>query len=231
VPGCLRPKGDCGVVSMSAPDPRTVQITLDRAAPMFLDHAGQADMRRYGDCAPGLRGADGSWIAPIGTGRSSWGVAGTTSSCTHPLPALASLAGPRDGIRGKHVLVEQLRFLIIRKFSPAPRWFAQPRHHRQSGSLELMGIRGGGPAVPVGSDSRLLFLVAADPRSVGWQECESPNRNCAHDRLGGSHQGHHPGERFGDNSPIRWQPVPHSVQAQLRPVDLQKARQLLQASG
>lgn len=230
------PKGIARVVSMSAPDPHTVQITLDRAAPMFLTTLARADCGGTGILHPASVGPDGSWIAPIGTGPFQLGEWRHNQFVElNRFARYASLPGPRDGnTGGKHVLVEQLRFLIIPDSSAA-------RAALIRGSLdiidnlapsELMGIRGRQDlqfqSVPI-LDCYSVLMQTRDPllqdvrvRTAIALTIDSVGLTRAITRGTGS----------ANNSPIPVaSPFHHSEEAQLRPVDLQKARQLLQASG
>ena len=140
------PHGIARIVSMTAPDPHTVIITLDRAAPMFLITLLRADCGGTGILHPDSVDADGNWRTPIGTGPFEMGewrhnqfIELNRFAHYSPLP------GPRDGnAGGKHALVDHIRFLIIPDSSAA-------RAALIRGSLdildnlaasELTGIRG-----------------------------------------------------------------------------------------
>jgi len=60
------PTGIARVESISAPDPHTVVVTLDRAAPMFLTTLARADCGGTGIMHPASRGSGRKLITPIG---------------------------------------------------------------------------------------------------------------------------------------------------------------------
>ncbi len=230
------PNGIARVVSMSAPDPHTVVITLDRAAPMFLTTLARADCGATGILHPASVGADGSWIAPIGTGPFQLGEWRHNEFVQlNRFPLYASLPGPRDGnTGGKHALVDQLRFLIIPDSSAA-------RAALVRGSLdiidnlapsELLGIRGRTDlqfqSVPI-LDCYTLLIQTRDPllqdvrvRTAIALTIDAVSLTKAITR----------GTAAANNSPIPVaSPFHHAAEAQLRSVDLPKARQLLKAGG
>lgn len=230
------PNGIARVQSVTAPDPHTVQITLDRAAPMFLTTLARADCGATGILHPDSVGADGSWIAPIGTGPFQLGEWRHNEFVQlKRFPRYAALPGPRDGnIGGKHALVDELRFLVIPDSSAA-------RAALVRGSLdiidnlypsELLGIRGRKDllfqSVPI-LDCYSLLLQTRDPvlrdvriRTAIALTIDAPALTKAITRDTGT----------ANNSPIpAASPFHRPVEARLRTVDVEKARQLLKASG
>ena len=230
------PNGIARVLAVKALDPHTVEVTLDRAAPMFLTTLARADCGATGILHPDSVRADGSWNAPIGTGPFQLGEWRHNQFVQlKRFPRYASLPGPRDGnIGGKHALVDELRFLVIPDSSAA-------RAALVRGSLdvidnlypsELMGIRGRKDllfqSVPV-LDCYSLLIQTRDPllkdvriRTAIALTIDAPALTKAITR----------GTGTANNSPIpAASPFYRSAEARLRSVDIDKARQLLQASG
>jgi peptide/nickel transport system substrate-binding protein len=230
------PKGIARVLSVTAPDPHTVEIALDRAAPMFLTTLARADCGATGIMHPDSVRADGSWIAPIGTGPFQLGEWRHNQFVQlKRFPRYAALPGPRDGnIGGKHALVDELRFLIIPDSSAA-------RAALVRGSLdiidnlypsELMGIRDRKDlqfqSVPI-LDCYSLLMQTRDPvlrdvriRTAIALTIDTPALTKAITLGTGS----------PNNSPIPVaSPFHGPLEARLRTVDVGRARQLLKASG
>ena len=89
------PNGIARVQSVKASDTHTVEVTLDRAAPMFLTTLARADCGATGIMHPDSVGADGSWIAPIGTGPFQIGrVASQPVRAAQAFSALCRSPGP-----------------------------------------------------------------------------------------------------------------------------------------
>ncbi|MDB6100644.1 MAG: extracellular solute-binding protein family 5 [Gammaproteobacteria bacterium] len=236
---CLEVFGRNGiarVVSIAASDAHTVVVTLDRAAPMFLTTLARADCGATGIMHPDSAGADGGWVAPIGTGPFQLGEWRHNQFVQlRRFARYAALPGPRDGnTGGKHALVDELRFLIIPDSSAA-------RAALIRGSLdvidnlypsELMGIRGRADlqfqSVPI-LDCYSLLMQTNDPmlqdvrlRTAIALTIDAPALTKAITRGTGS----------PNNSPIpAASPFHGAVEAQLRPLDVAKARRLLKASG
>jgi peptide/nickel transport system substrate-binding protein len=236
---CLEVFGSHGiarVLSVTARDPHTVEVTLDGPAPMFLTTLARADCGGTGILHPASVRADGSWIAPIGTGPFQLGEWRHNQFVQlKRFPRYAALPGPRDGnIGGKHALVDELRFLIIPDTSAA-------RAALVRGSLdvidnlypsELMGIRDRKDlrfqSVSI-LDCYTLLMQTQDPllrdariRKAIALTIDAPALTKAITRGTGS----------ANNSPIpAASPFHHSAESQLRPVDLGQARGLLKASG
>jgi peptide/nickel transport system substrate-binding protein len=230
------PNGIARILSVTAPDPHTVEVTLDRAAPMFLTTLARADCGVTGILHPDSVGADGGWIAPIGTGPfelAEW--RHNQFVQLKQFPRYAALPGQRDGnIGGKHALVDELRFLIIPDSSAA-------RAALVRGSLdvidnlypsELMGIRDRQDlrfqSVPI-LDCYSMLMQTQDPvlrdvriRTAIALTIDAPALTKAITRGTGS----------ANNSPIPVaSPFHGPIEARLRTVDVGQARQLLKASG
>ena len=230
------PNGIARVLAVKATDPHTVEVTLDRAAPMFLTTLARADCGATGIMHPDSVGADGSWVAPIGTGPFQLGEWRHNQFVQlKRFVRYAALPGLRDGnIGGKHALVDELRFLVIPDASAA-------RAALVRGSLdvidnlypsELMGIRDRKDllfqSVPV-LDCYSVLMQTQDPvlrdvriRTAIALTIDAPALTKAITR----------GTGTANNSPIpAASRFHHPVEARLRTVDIEKARQLLKASG
>jgi peptide/nickel transport system substrate-binding protein len=230
------PNGIARVVSIEAPDPHTVVVTLDQAAPMFLTTLTRADCGGTGILHPDSVDADGNWRMPIGTGPFAMGewrhnqfIELDRFAHYSPLP------GKRDGnAGGKHALVDHVRFLIIPDSSAA-------RAALIRGSLdvldnlaasELTGIRGRTDlrfqlvpildcyAVliqtrdPLLSDVRIRTAIALTLDTVGLAKAITWGTGAA------------------DNSPIpAASPFHGPVESNIRPADVAGARRLLAAAG
>jgi peptide/nickel transport system substrate-binding protein len=232
----LGPHGIAHILSVKALDPHTVEVTLERPAPMFLTTLARADCGATGVLHPDSVRADGSWIAPIGTGPFQLGEWRHNQFVQlKRFDRYAALPGPRDGnIGGKHALVDELRFLVIPDSSAA-------RAALIRGSLDvidnlypsdLMGIRGRKDllfqSVPV-LDCYSLLMQTKDPvlrdvriRTAIALTIDAPSLTKAITR----------GTGTANNSPIpAASPFYHSVEARLRAVDVGQARRLLEAAG
>ena len=230
------PRGIARVLAVTALDPHTVQVSLDRAAPMFLTTLARADCGATGILHPDSVRADGSWIAPIGTGPFEMGEWRHNQFVQlKRFPRYASLPGPRDGnVGGKHALVDELRFLVIPDTSAA-------RAALVHGSLdiidnlypsELMGIRNRQDlqfqSVPV-LDCYTLLLQTRDPvlqdvrlRTAIALTIDAPALTRVITR----------GTGTPNSSPIpAASPFHGPVESRLRTVDIARARELLQAAG
>jgi peptide/nickel transport system substrate-binding protein len=230
------PNGIARVLSVRAADPHTVAVTLDRAAPMFLTTLARADCGATGILHPDSVGPDGSWQAPIGTGPFQLGEWRHNEFVQlKRFPRYAALPGSRDGnIGGKHALVDELRFLVIPDTSAA-------RAALVRGSLDvidnlypsdLMGIRGrkdlSFQSVRI-LDCYSLLMQTQDPvlRDVRIRTAIALTIDAAALAKAITR-----GTATANNSPIpAASPFYHPVEARLRAVDLEKARQLLKAAG
>ena len=114
-------RGIAHVQSVTAPDAMTVQVVLDRAAPLFLKMISRVDCGASGILHPSSVGADGKWIKPIGTGPFMLGDWKRNQYVDLvKFPRYAALPGPMDGnTGGKHALVDRIRYLIIPDSSAA----------------------------------------------------------------------------------------------------------------
>ncbi len=109
------PHGFAHIVSVTADDRYDVTVRLDRAAPMFLKTLTRADCGGTGILHPASIGADGRWIAPVGTGPFRF--AEWRRNQYVDLVRFAgyrALPGKPDGNGGgKQALVDRVRFEII----------------------------------------------------------------------------------------------------------------------
>ena len=111
----LSAKGIAAVTAVRTPDPDTVEIVLDRPAPLFLPTLARLDCGSTGISHRASVGPDGKWLYPIGTGPFRWGewrhnqyVDLVKFDGYRPLP------GGTDGnAGGKHALVDRIRFSVI----------------------------------------------------------------------------------------------------------------------
>jgi len=232
----LGPRGIAPVTSVVARDSHTVEVTLARAAPIFLTTLARADCGATGIMHPDSVRADGSWNGPIGTGPFQLGEWRHNQFVQLKRFAhYAPLPGPRDGnVGGKQALVDELRFMVIPDSSAA-------RAALIRGSLDvidnlypsdLMGIRGRSDlrfqSVPI-LDCYTILIQTQDPvlqdvrvRTALALTIDAKALTKAITRDSGS----------PNNSPIPVaSPFHGAVQADLRPVDIAQARQLLKAGG
>jgi peptide/nickel transport system substrate-binding protein len=115
---CLAEFSDHGIgriVSLAAPGPYTVKVTLDRPAPLFLATLARPDCGQSGILQRASVGPDGEWRAPIGTGP--FELAAWKRNQYIDLvrfPGYRSLPGPPDGdAGGKRALVDEIHFEVI----------------------------------------------------------------------------------------------------------------------
>jgi peptide/nickel transport system substrate-binding protein len=107
--------GSTRILSVAATDPQTVVFTLDQPSALFLVNMARPD---YGGSAilhPDSVGADGTWIAPIGTGPFRLGQwrPGQSIELVR-FDGYQSLPGPRDGYTGgKQVQVSHVLISIV----------------------------------------------------------------------------------------------------------------------
>jgi peptide/nickel transport system substrate-binding protein len=110
------------ISSITTPDPMTVQITLDRSAPLFLKTLSRNDCGGTGILQRASVADDGrTWIKPIGTGPFMLGEwkHGNYIELLR-FAHYAALPGDPDGnTGGKHALVDRIHFLIIPDSSAA----------------------------------------------------------------------------------------------------------------
>lgn len=119
--GEFSPGGIARILSVTAPDPLTVVVELDRSAPLFLATLARADCGETAVLHPDSVGADGRWRTPIGTGPfqlAAW--KRNEYIDLKRFDRYAARAGGRDGnTGGKHALVDRIRFMIIPDSSAA----------------------------------------------------------------------------------------------------------------
>jgi peptide/nickel transport system substrate-binding protein len=224
------------IVAVTAPDPLTVVVELERPAPLFLATLARADCGGTGITHRDSVDPQGHWRTPIGTGPfqlTAWRHNEYVELTR--FDRYAARPGPRDGnTGGKHALTDKIRFMVIPDSSAA-------RAALLRGSLdvldnlapqELAGLRGK-PGVrletfptldlylirfqtndPLLQDERLRRAIAltidtpALARAATW------------------------GTGTPDNSPVpAASPFYGPAEARLRKPDLAEARQLLQESG
>jgi peptide/nickel transport system substrate-binding protein len=230
------PKGIARVLAVTALDPHTVEVKLDRAAPMFLTTLARADCGVAGILHPDSVRADGSWIAPIGTGPFELGEWRHNQFVQlKRFPRYASLPGARDGnIGGKHALVDELRFLVIPDTSAARAALVRASLDIIDNLYpsELMGIRNRPDlqfqSVPV-LDCYSLLIQTQDPllrdvriRTAVALTIDAPALTKVITR----------GTGTPNNSPIpAASPFHRPVESKLRTVDIGRARRLLEAAG
>jgi len=107
--------GIAAVTAVDTPDPATVEIVLDRPAPLFLATLARVDCGSTAITHRDSVGPDGQWRYPIGTGPFRWGewrhnqyIDLIRYAGYRPLPG-----GPNGNGGGKRALVDRLRFTVI----------------------------------------------------------------------------------------------------------------------
>jgi peptide/nickel transport system substrate-binding protein len=121
---CKSDFGKDGIATVSAVrvvDLHTIDVALDRPAPMFLPTLARIDCGGTGIAHRASIGADGKWQAPIGTGPFRWGewrhnqyIELRRFADYRALPG-----GPDGNAGGKKALVDRLRFSVIPDSSSA----------------------------------------------------------------------------------------------------------------
>lgn len=108
-------RGITKILAVEAPDAKTVVFTLDKASALFLTTMARTDCGSAGIMHRASVGADGKWIAPIGTGPFKLGEWKRGQYVElQRFDQYASRAEPGDGYTGaKKAEVERVRFLII----------------------------------------------------------------------------------------------------------------------
>ena len=114
-------RGIAKVTDVTAPDPKTVAITIEKPTALFLSTLARPDCGETAVIHPDSVGADGAWKAPIGTGPytlSEWRRGQYIE--LKRFDGYASLPGPRDGLAGgKQAMTSTVRFIIIPDSSAA----------------------------------------------------------------------------------------------------------------
>ncbi|MBB5214525.1 ABC transporter substrate-binding protein [Parapusillimonas granuli] len=108
-------RGMTKILSVEAPDPKTVVFTLDRPSALFLNNMARPDCGGAAIMHPDSVDASGQWRAPIGTGPYKMGEWKRGQYLElQRFDDYASLPGPGDGYTGgKHALVKTLRYMVI----------------------------------------------------------------------------------------------------------------------
>ena len=114
-------RGLAKIVGITAPDPMSVVFTLDKPSALFLTTMARTDCGEAGIYHRSSLGADGKWLAPVGTGPfklGEWKHGEYVDLVRYD--QYAALPGQPDGLTGnKTALVPKLRFLIIPDASAA----------------------------------------------------------------------------------------------------------------
>jgi peptide/nickel transport system substrate-binding protein len=108
-------KGMTKILSVEAPNPKTVVFKLERPTALFLTTMARPDCGSSGVVQRSSVGADGQWKEPVGTGPykfKDW-KRGQYIELTR-FDGYSSRSEPRDGFTGgKKAEIENLRFVII----------------------------------------------------------------------------------------------------------------------
>jgi len=108
-------RGIAKITDVRAADPKTVVFTLDKPSALFLLTMARLDCGGSGIVHRSSVGADGKWIAPVGTGPfklAEWKRGQYVE--LQRFAAYASRPEPMDGLTGgKKAEVERVRFLVI----------------------------------------------------------------------------------------------------------------------
>lgn len=121
---CKSDFGDNGiarVTAMTAPDPHTFELVLDRPAPLLLKTLARADCGGTGISRRTSLDGAGNWRQPVGTGPFEWSEWRRNQYVELKRYAgYAPLSGGPDGNGGgKRALVDRLRFVVIPDASSA----------------------------------------------------------------------------------------------------------------
>ncbi|MBI0435870.1 ABC transporter substrate-binding protein [Roseomonas sp. KE0001] len=113
--------GIAKVTDMAAPDARTVTVTLEQPAALFLSIIARPDCGETAVLHPSSVGADGAWVKPVGTGPFMMGEWRRGQFVElERFDGYASLPGERNGLAGgKKAQVAKLRFVVIPDSSAA----------------------------------------------------------------------------------------------------------------
>ena len=108
-------RGISKITGITTPDPKTVVFTLDKPSALFLLTMARIDCGGSGIYHRASVGADGKWIAPIGTGPfklGDWKRAQYVE--LQRFDAYASRSDAMDGLTGgKKAEVDRVRFMVI----------------------------------------------------------------------------------------------------------------------
>ncbi|WP_052097600.1 ABC transporter substrate-binding protein [Achromobacter sp. RTa] len=104
------------VTDVSAPDPRTFVMRINKPQALFLDSLARTDCAMAGVIHPDSLNPDGSWKSPVGTGP--YKLAGWTRGQQISLSRYTDYVSPPgeapDGATGKkEALVDEVRFLVV----------------------------------------------------------------------------------------------------------------------
>jgi peptide/nickel transport system substrate-binding protein len=232
----LSARGIAAVTGVTAPDRYTVQITLDRAAPLFLTTLARLDCGSTGITHRDSIGPDGKWRYPIGTGPFRWGewrhneyVDLVRFAGYRPLPG-----APDGNGGGKRALVDRLRFSVIPDGSAASAALLR-------GSLDVLdalapnelGTIEGAPGIKfdsaLSSDMYVVLLQSGSPvlRDVRLRRALALSLDVGALTRVVTH-----GTGAPDSSPIPVvSPYHGPAERALVPRDLAAARALVEASG
>jgi len=107
--------GQAKITDIAAPDARTVTVTLEKPAALFLATLARPDCGGTGILHPASVGSDGNWGKPVGTGPYKLGDWRRGQYVElERFDGYAALPGPRDGFAGgKQAYAAKLRFMVI----------------------------------------------------------------------------------------------------------------------
>jgi len=228
--------GIARIVSVTAPNPQTVVLTLDRAAPLLLKTLARPDCGQTGVLHPSSVGPDGKWRMAIGTGPF---MVGTWKRNQYVdlvrFPRYAALPEPRDGdTGGKRALVDRVRFMIIPDSSAA-------RAALLHGSLDVIDSLSPTELGGVANDRRvrLQYAPTADMWLLMFQTRDPLLADARLRRAialsidtAGLTKAVNWGTSRADSSPVpAISPYFTAVHSTLRRTDLTEARRLAKAAG
>lgn len=229
-------KGIARIVAMTAPDPHSFELVLDRPAPLLLKTLARADCASTGIIRRTSLDAAGRWRFPIGTGPFQWSEWRRNQFVElRRYAGYAPLPGGSDGNGGgKRALVDRVYFVVIPDASSASAALLR-------GSIDLvdgiatgeLGALQGNPQIrfassPIMDFYGLLFQVN-DPALADPRLREAIALSLDVDRLTKVATR---GTGIADSSPIAFA-SPFSTAAQRRKIvrDLPRARMLARAAG
>lgn len=115
------PNGIARIEKIETPDPRTVAVTLDRPTALFLSTIARPDCGQTAIIHRDSVGADGKWIAPVGTGPFKLGEwkRGQYVDLVR-FDGYSARSEPRSGLTGAKIAqVDRVRYNIIPDSSAA----------------------------------------------------------------------------------------------------------------